>query len=139
MRRPLAQVILTGFRALMVEPETHTSVVSVPREVKPVVSAVTVAETVSDVPEHFLFLTVPSVGAPMVVVLPLLHFNVPPLANAVTGRGAEVPPVFPLQPLAMTEPVTVPAKLLQVMLFSALAFAHAGLPKAIVRAHAAFD
>lgn len=126
-RLVFAQVIVTGLSALMASlEEMHTSVVMVPRDVNPVVSAVTGAETDSAVPLHFLFVTVLGVGLPIVVVLPLIHVTVPPVANAVAERGWELLPVFPVHPLAVTVPVTVPDNSLHVMLFSGLVLAQAG-------------
>ena len=98
------------------------------------VTAIVNDSAVSPVALHFLLVTEPSVGVPRVVDWLLLHVMVPPVANAVASRAWDPPPVFPLQLLTVIVAEMLPESFLQVMLFSAFAFAKAGLPKATVTA-----
>jgi hypothetical protein len=70
---------------------------------------VIVAVNFSAVPVHFEVVTGVRVGALMVVVAPLVHVIVPPVASVVATRPTELPPVFPPEhPPTVMVPLSVP-------------------------------
>ena len=70
---------------------------------------VIVAVNFSAVPVHFEVVTVVRDGALMVVVAPLVHVIVPPVASVVATRATELPPVFPPEhPPTTMVPLSVP-------------------------------
>lgn len=92
----------------------HTSPLNVPGTLKPAVLPVTAPENLSAVglldppftyPGQCFAEVDTSVGAEKVVVNPLTHVTVPPVANAAAEIGWEPPPVF--APLLSVQPLMV--------------------------------
>lgn len=119
-KRASRQFAVSGFNAWRLPLESsHTSPENLPGMGESPVPlwAVTVPLAVnSEAPvpyfaTHFFvsFFEDVTLAVPTVVVLPLLHVIVPPVANDAAANGCELPPVLPpLQPLIVMFPVTGP-------------------------------
>jgi hypothetical protein len=116
---------LSGFNAVM-SPDwlMHTAPLYLPGTFIPLVSAVTVPDTLSaegfeeapfTYPGHFLALVATRFAALMVVVFPLTQWIVPPTANEVAVIGWVLPPVLavPEHPLTVIVLLAFPVIVVQ--------------------------